>query len=106
MGIIDGFKKLVGASSPQEALAQENDKQIKSYLNIVDKINALEPEYEALSNEQLTSKTFAFRERLQRGASLDSLLVECFATVREASWRVLKLRHFDVQVLEFILNDI
>jgi preprotein translocase subunit SecA len=75
---------------------------LKSYQQNVDKINALEDEYEKMSNEQLKMKTEEFKKRFRNGATLDSLLVEAFAVAREASWRVLELRHFDVQVF-FVL---
>jgi len=64
----------------------------------VAKINALEPEFEKLTNEQLRAKTTEFRERLAKGETLDDLLVEAFATVREAAKRTLGQRPFDVQL--------
>ena len=72
---------------------------IISYLKIVEQINRLESDYESLSNEELVAKTNIFRQKIQNGANIDSILVEAFAVVREASWRVLKLRHFDVQLI-------
>ena len=99
MGIFDSLKKLVGGPESQEQITQDNDKQIKSYLKVVDQVNALESNYEKLSNEELVAKTTEFRTRLSQGASLESILVEAFATVREASWRVLQMRHFDVQLI-------
>jgi preprotein translocase subunit SecA len=66
---------------------------------VVERINALEPEMQALSDEQLRARTGEFRQRVKDGASLDDLLVEAFATVREASQRVLDMRHFDVQLI-------
>ncbi|HVV97522.1 MAG TPA: preprotein translocase subunit SecA, partial [Rhodanobacteraceae bacterium] len=66
---------------------------------VVNKINALEPELQALSDDALRAKTAEFRDRLASGATLDSLLPEAFATVREASRRVLGLRHYDVQMI-------
>eukprot|EP00240_Pyramimonas_obovata_P000963 CAMPEP_0118955520 /NCGR_PEP_ID=MMETSP1169-20130426/60101_1 /TAXON_ID=36882 /ORGANISM="Pyramimonas obovata, Strain CCMP722" /LENGTH=548 /DNA_ID=CAMNT_0006903389 /DNA_START=57 /DNA_END=1699 /DNA_ORIENTATION=+ len=66
---------------------------------VVEPVNALEPSMEALSLDELRDKTAEFRERLNNGASLDSLLPEAFAVVRETSKRVLGLRHFDVQLL-------
>ena len=65
----------------------------------VDKINALEPEFQALSDEELAAKTQEFRERYAAGESLDDLLPEAFAAVREASVRTIGLRHFDVQLI-------
>ena len=74
-------------------------KALEKYAPTVDEINALEPEYEALSNEALTAKTSEFRERLAQDETLDDLLVEAFAAVREASKRTIGLRHFDVQLI-------
>jgi len=76
-----------------------NDRRLKAYAPKVKAINALEPELEALSNEELRARTDAFRERLANGATLDDLLVEAFATVREAAKRTLGQRHFDVQLV-------
>ena len=76
-----------------------NDRYVKTLQPLVDKINALEPEFEALSDDALKAQTTKFRERLDKGEKLDNLLPEAFATVREASKRTLGLRHFDVQLL-------
>ncbi|WP_144729324.1 preprotein translocase subunit SecA [Extensimonas perlucida] len=76
-----------------------NDRLLKQYRKTVARINALEPELEQLSDEALRAKTQEFRERLARGAALDELLPEAFAVVREGSKRVMKMRHFDVQLL-------
>lgn len=76
-----------------------SDKEIKKIMPIVNKINSLEPETEALSDEELRAKTDEFRARLADGATLDDILPEAFAVVREASKRVLGLRHFDVQLI-------
>jgi preprotein translocase subunit SecA len=76
-----------------------NERLLKQYRGIVAKINALEPAMQALSDEQLKAKTAEFKERLAQGATLDSLLVEAFAVVREASVRVMGMRHFDVQLI-------
>lgn len=103
MGLLDGFKKMVGATDPSELLAFENDKQLKIYMQNVDKINALEEDFEKLSNDQLRAKTDYLKARLQSGGSIESILVEAFAVVREAAWRVLELRHYDVQVISNIL---
>ena len=77
----------------------KNDREVKALRKIVDQINALEPEYEKLSDEDLRHKTDIFKERLANGETLDDILVEAFATVREASKRVLGLRHYDVQLI-------
>ena len=77
----------------------KNDREIKALTKEVEKINALESEYEKLSDEDLKNKTNIFKERLQNGETLDDILIEAFATVREASKRVLGLRHYDVQLI-------
>ena len=77
----------------------KNDREIKALTKEVEKINALESEYEKLSDEDLQNKTNIFKERLQNGETLDDILTEAFATVREASKRVLGLRHYDVQLI-------
>ncbi|WP_436639515.1 preprotein translocase subunit SecA [Microbaculum sp. FT89] len=76
-----------------------NDRKVKSYQSRVDTINALEPEIEKLSDEELRARTAAFREQLANGASVDDLLEPAFATVREAAKRTLGQRHFDVQLI-------
>jgi preprotein translocase subunit SecA len=83
-----------------------NDRQVKKYQAKVDAINALEPEFEGLSDEQLKAKTAEFRAELEAGRKLEELLVPAFATVREASKRVLGMRHFDVQLIGgMVLNE-
>ena len=76
-----------------------NDRLLKQYRKTTARINAMEPDFEKLSDEALTAKTQEFRDRLARGEELDQLLPEAFATVREASKRVMKMRHFDVQLM-------
>ncbi|MDM8569462.1 preprotein translocase subunit SecA, partial [Thiotrichales bacterium HSG1] len=76
-----------------------NDRLIKQLFKTVKKINDLEPEISALSDDQLKAKTTEFRQRLKNGATLDELLPEAFATVREAGKRALNMRHFDVQLI-------
>ena len=76
-----------------------NDRLIKRYNKSVQRINALEPAISALSDEALRAKTAEFKERLAKGEVLDDLLPEAFAVVREASKRVLNMRHFDVQLI-------
>ncbi|MBB3223686.1 preprotein translocase subunit SecA [Pseudoduganella umbonata] len=76
-----------------------NQRLLKQYQKTVKAINALEPEYEKLSDAELQAKTPAFKERVAAGEALDDLLVEAFAVCREASKRVFKMRHFDVQLL-------
>lgn len=76
-----------------------NDRLLKQYRKTVVRINAMEPDYEKLSDEDLRAKTQEFKERVAKGESLDDLLPEAFAVVREGSKRVMKMRHFDVQLL-------
>jgi preprotein translocase subunit SecA len=76
-----------------------NDRLLKQYRRTVEQVNALEPKFEQLSDDQLRAKTEEFRGRVQQGESLDDLLPEAFAVVREASKRVMKMRHFDVQLV-------
>ncbi len=76
-----------------------NSRLLKRYGKTVAQINAMEPAMEALSDEELKAKTPAFKQRLANGESLDNLLPEAFAVCREASRRVLKMRHFDVQLV-------
>ncbi|MDB4443915.1 preprotein translocase subunit SecA [bacterium] len=76
-----------------------NERELKKITPLVDVINRMEPEFQALSDDQLRSKTDAFKERLSKGEPLDDLLPEAFAAVREASVRVLGMRHFDVQLI-------
>ncbi len=83
-----------------------NDRSLKAYQRRVPQINALEPAIEALSDDALRAKTGEFRERLAAGATLDELLPEAFAVVREASKRTLGQRHFDVQLVGgMVLHD-
>ena len=77
----------------------KHEREIKRIKPLVALINDLEPQMSALSDAELTAKTQEFREKLANGATLDDLLVEAFAAVREASRRVLKMRHFDVQLI-------
>lgn len=88
--MISLLKKLIGS---------RNDRLLKQYRKIVQKINVLEASMQALSDEELAGKTAEFKQRITEGASLNSLLPEAFAVVREASQRVLGMRHFDVQLI-------
>jgi len=76
-----------------------NDRLIKQYRKTVVQINSLEAEYEALNDEQLRAKTDEFRQRVAQGETLDKILPEAFAVVREGSKRAMKMRHFDVQMM-------
>ena len=80
-----------------------SEKEVKRVKPIVDKINGLEPEIQKLSDQELAHKTIEFKEKLANGTSLDDILPEAFAVVREASVRVLGLRHFDVQLIGGII---
>ena len=81
-------------------------KQLKGYQAMVEKVNALEPSVQELSDEELRALTPAFKERLANGASLESILPHAFAAVREASVRSTGMRHFDVQLIgAMALND-
>ncbi len=80
-----------------------SERELKRIYPIADRVIALEDEYSALSEEQLKGKTAEFRQRIENGESLDDLLPEAFATVREASWRVLGMKHFRVQVIGGII---
>ena len=83
----------------KKLLGSRNDRLLKQYRNLVTQINGLEPSISSLSDEALQAKTDEFRTRFAQGTSLDELLPEAFAVVREASKRVFGMRHFDVQLL-------
>ena len=94
------------ASIARAVFGSANDRSLKGYQRRVPAINGHEPAMAALSDEALRAKTAEFRQRLADGATLDSLLPEAFATVREAARRVLGLRHFDVQMIGgMVLHD-
>ncbi|EGF92545.1 preprotein translocase, SecA subunit [Asticcacaulis biprosthecium C19] len=76
-----------------------NDRKVRGFMSRVQKINVLEPKMKAMSDEELAHQTVLFRERLAKGATLDSLMDEAFATVREAAWRAIGQRHYDVQLV-------
>ncbi len=82
-----------------QIFGSRNERLLKTYRRIVEKVNALEAQFEALSDTELRAKTEEFRKRVADGASLDDLLPEAFATVREGGKRALKMRHFDVQLI-------
>ena len=104
MGIFDSLKKLVVGQDFSEGLKIENDQLLKSYLQRTETINSLEATVERLSDEALTNMTDVLRSRLSEKDSLNDILEEAFAVAREASWRVLELRHFDVQVTNYIYD--
>ncbi len=86
-------------SLAKKFFGSRNERIIRRLEQNVTLINALEPDFQQLSDADLRAKTQEFRERFQQGVSLDSLLVEAFAAVREASFRALEMRHFDVQLI-------
>lgn len=87
-------------------IGSRNDRTLKALRKIVKQINAMEPQFEALSDAQLQAKTAEYRQRLEQGETLEQLLPEAFATVREASRRVFGMRHFDVQLIGgMVLNS-
>ncbi|MBO8159026.1 MAG: preprotein translocase subunit SecA [Thermosyntropha sp.] len=80
-------------------ILDDNEKEIKRISKIVEKINALEPDFKKLKDEEFPKKTEEFKERLKKGETLDDILPEAFALVREAAYRTLGMRHFDVQLI-------
>ncbi|QCU90620.1 preprotein translocase subunit SecA [Thiomicrorhabdus sediminis] len=91
------FKKIFGS---------RNERMLKQYRKVVDVINALEPEFEALTDEQIQQKTAELKQQLAEGKTLDDILPQAFATVREAGKRVFGMRHYDVQLIGgMALND-
>ena len=86
--MLGGLAKAIFGSS--------NDRYVKSIMKIVEKINALEVDIAAMDDDGLKAQTQLFRDRLAAGETLDDILPEAFATVREASKRVMGMRHFDV----------
>ena len=84
------FKKVFGSS---------NDRRVKKLRPLVDRVNSLEPAIQKLSDEQLVAKTGEFKQKLENGASLDDILPEAFAVVRETAVRTLGMRHYDVQII-------
>ncbi len=82
-----------------QIFGSRNDRLLKQYRRVVQQINALEPQFEGLSDEQLRAKTEEFKQRVAGGEKLDALLPEAFAVCREGGKRVLKMRHFDVQLI-------
>src|SRR6187399_2049799 len=83
-------KKLFGTS---------NERAVRRMQPIVNAVNALEPKMQKLSDAELQAKTAEFKQKLENGATLDDILIEAFAALREASKRVLKMRHYDVQLM-------
>ena len=88
--MLDFFKKMLGLG---------NDAQLKPIIRTAEQIERLEPDFEKLTDDELAHKTVEFRERLKNGETLDQLLPEAFATVREAAKRTLGMRPFKVQLM-------
>jgi len=83
----------------RKVFGSRNDRQVKKFRKIVKRINKFEPDLEVLTDEELAAKTQEFRQRFEKGETLDDLLPEAFAAVREAGRRALNMRHFDVQMI-------
>src|SRR6059036_3355670 len=108
MKIIDFLRKLLEVlwSVPTRLFGSRNERLLKHYSGAVAQINALEPEIAKLPDAALAAKTAEFRKRYAEGATLDDLLPEAFAVVREVGKRVLRMRHFDVQLVGgMVLHD-
>ncbi|MCB1056246.1 MAG: preprotein translocase subunit SecA, partial [Acidobacteria bacterium] len=82
-----------------KVFGSQHDRDVKKMAPLVSAINDLEPQIQALTDDQLKAKTAEFREQVAQGAALDDLLVPAFAVVREAAVRTLGMRHFDVQLM-------
>ena len=82
-----------------KVIGSKNERELNKIKPVVEKINALEPQMQAMSDEQLKTQAVLFKERLNKDESIDDILPEAFATVREASVRTLDMRHFDVQLI-------
>jgi preprotein translocase subunit SecA len=95
-----GFTSSMASSNIlTKIFGSRNERMLKNYRKTVDSINALEEKIQALSDEQLQLKTSEFKGRIEQGESLDAILPEAFAVVREAARRVMGMRHFDVQMV-------
>jgi len=90
---------MVLSALARKVFGSKNDRELKRIYPMVDRINELEATVQALSDDELRARTFQFKERIAKGETLDSILPEAFATVREASKRVLGMRHFDSQLI-------
>ena len=93
------FGFLMNSTFLTRLFGTQHERELKSFRPLVDKINALEPSMQALSNEDLKAKTGHFKKQIEKGRPLDQLIPESFAVCREASRRVLNLRHYDVQLI-------
>ena len=92
-------RKYMLSKLAKSIFGSSNDRELRKMRKTVDQINQLEPELQALTSEQLENKTTEFKQRINLGESLDDILPEAFATVRETAKRVLEMRHFDVQMI-------
>lgn len=92
-------EKLMLSKLAKSIFGSSNDRELRKMQKTVDRINQIEPELQDLTSEQLKSKTTEFKQRINLGESLDDILPEAFATVRETAKRVLEMRHFDVQMI-------
>ncbi len=90
---------MLGLNFTTKIFGNLNERKLRPKFRVVEEINALEPKFQAMSDEQLKAMTPAFKERLANGETLDDLLPEAFAVVREAAKRTLGQRHFDVQIV-------
>ena len=95
---ISGFA-FMASNILTKIFGSRNDRLLKTYRKTIDQISALETQYEKLGDDQLRAKTQEFRDRVTAGETLDALIPEVFAVVREGSKRIMKMRHFDVQLL-------
>ncbi len=99
MGSGQGGLAFMASNILTKIFGSRNDRLLKTYRKTVERINALETQYEKLDDDQLRAKTQEFKSRIAAGEELDAILPEAFAVVREGSKRVMKMRHFDVQML-------
>lgn len=99
MKFVNLFKGSEDMGIIEKVFGSYSSKEIKRIIPIVDKIEAFDKEIQSLTDDELKNKTIEFRERLQKGETLDDILPEAFATVREAAWRVLKEKPFRVQLM-------
>ena len=103
MGLFDSFKNIVKNVTPQtnfeDRLKEDNVNILKIYTEQVTLINNLENKYEIMSDFELKSQTDILKQRIQNGETLDMLLTDAFAIIREVSFRILELRHYDVQLI-------
>ena len=88
------------AKNPMKKILRSGEgKKLKVLEDLVPEINELEPEMRELSDEELQAKTEEFKQRVEQGEGINSLLIDAFAVVREAAWRVIGQRHYDVQLI-------